>query len=633
MADQLTSGRGTSRFVVDTPSAKLIDAQGRMSEFQQKGAMRQNLLERAASLLPDYKTLSDTLLEYNLHTADAKAVRNQLDSVTSAFMDAYSRDPFFTFTAEGRNAARRMQKIVTNPDLLKAQDLKKQNDKELDKALEEGVLDKILVNSQGIGVIRNGRKMYVAKPKEDDHILTVNDEYQYLNDVLGAAGGKYVVPMRSFDKAMASVRNAFSQIGDTEWKQENIDPNSLLSSIQSGKSNKQQVDRAVDLLINKGGLSMEDWNTLKSEYLSGVASGQTPGSFDEESAKQAVVQMVLTAGQAKTSTSDSQTFNENPFIGAKAKANELEKGATLSGIERGFYGMNGTRPRAMVTAGGIISAQDARKVGADLFQTSTVEAYREDLGVKFKSHKLKDLPLTANATEAIYAMAVSDGKAAKAGEFVKLPADVYRHGVLADGTTGEEDAPAFVSEYVGPDGKIVPYQVAQDILSILEKQDRKIPQEYRKYISMDEKGQPGLKVGQFMDGVVYVPKQKELWGSSLDTQAATTLLEEHGYTPAHNSEDVKYINEHSGTSTNILENSEWITPDGYYKVRVKLPMNSYFEIRGAGGENVYTQLEDAHFDTGNFQNQSLQINPSLLDDNAFLPNLKTQGMTKFSQLK
>jgi hypothetical protein len=636
MAEPLISGRGTSRFVVDTPSRALIKAEGLMQQSADRGAMRQNLLQQAASLLPDYQTLSDTLLEYDLPFADAQRVRGQLDGMTSAYMDAYGRDPFYAFTQEGRSMAKRMQKLVTQPELKMAQDLKKQNDKELDKALQEGVLDKVLVNAEGIAVLRNGRKQYVQKPLETDQILTVHDEYRYLNEVQGSAGGKYVVPMRSFDKAMQSVRNAFDKIGDTQWKQENIDPNGLLSSITSGKSNEKQISQAVDMLINKGGLSNEDWNTLKSEYLSSVASGQLQGEFTDSAAKRSVIEMVLSNAKKNVSTDAATTYDENPFIKAKKNAIDIEKGATLSGIERGFYGMNGTRPRAQVTPQGVVAANNARKIGAELFQTSTQEVYIDELGNRFKSHKIKDIPLTADAQETIYALAVKDGKTAKSGEFMRLPADIYRHGVIADGTTGEEDAPAFTSEYVGPDGKLIPYNVAQKILTIIERGDSKIPQEYRKYVTPDETGKPTLNVAQFMDAAVYVPKQRSVFGSSVDTSASTTMLEEHGYEMGYDKNSQDYINQHSGNATPIIKHTSDFglnLEDGYYKVRVKIPVSSYFQIRGAGGEKVYTQLEDAHFDTGNFQKQGVPINPALLDDNAFLPNLKTNGLPKFSQFK
>lgn len=637
MAINLTSGRGASRFVVDTPSRGLIEAEGLMQQGADRAGVRQGLLQQAASLLPDYESLSDSLLEYDLPYADTAQVRNQLDGMTSSYMEAYSRDPFYAFTQEGRSLTRRMQKLVTDPGLKFAQDIKKQNDKELDKAQQEGVLDKVLVGSDGIAVIRDGRKMYTQRPKDTDQILTVGDDYRYLNEVVGSAGGKYNVPMRGFDKAMQSVRSAFDKIGDTEWKQQNIDPNALLSSITSGKSNERQIEQAVDLLVNKGGLSVEDWNTLKSEYLSSVASGEIQGEFTDQAARAAVIEMVMSNARKSVSTSNATTYDENPFIKATA-TKESNKTATMSGIERGFYGLNGTRPAVQVTSGGATIAQNARKIGAELFQTSTNEVYMEDLGTKFKSHKIKDIPLTADSQESIYALAIKDGTKAKAGSFIKLSPDVYRHGVIADGSTGEEDAPAFTSEYVGPDGKLVPYDQARRILSILERGDSKIPQDLRKYITVNQQGQPTLNVAQFMDAAVYVPKQRAIMGmgTDFDTSNAASILDEYGYEMAYDKTSQDYINRHSGQATSVIKHTSTLglnLEDGYYKVRVKIPVSSYFQVRGAGGEKVYTQMEDAHLDTGNFQQQGVPINPSLLDDNAFLPNLKTTGLPKFSQFK
>lgn len=623
----LVSGRGASRFVVTTPSRRVI-------ESEVVGGARQNLLQQAASLLPDHQALTDTLLEYDLPMADRQAAQGRLDQMTQSYLQNYGADPFYAFTQEGRRTARRMQQVVHDPNLKFAQDLKKQNDKELDKAQQEGVLDKILVSSNGIGVIRDGKKMFVQTPQEGDSVLTVNDEYRHLNEVLGYKGGKYVVPLRSFDKAMQSVRTAFSSIGSNEWKKENIDPDSLLSSMTSGKSNQRQVDQAADLLINKGGLSNEDWNTLKSEYLSSVGSGQVSGEFSDKAAKKAVVEMVLTQARAQTATSSGVTYDENPFLKAKQKG--LDKAPTISGLERGFYGLNGVRPRLEVTPNGTIAMTNtARKVGAELFQTSTNEVYREDLGQKVASHRLKDLPLLADSQEVIYANAIKDGKKAKNGEFLRLPADAYREAIIADGSTGEEDTPAFVTMPVGPDGNPLPYDVASRLVSAVAA-GAKIPQEYRKYVSYDEQGQPSIAQGQFVDAVAYIPKQRSIWGSEINANASSEMLEDHGYQMGYQKPDQDYINTHSGRNTDIIRNTSdfgFNLEDGYYKVRIKTPVPSYFKIRGAGGEKVHTQLEDTHIDTGDFNKQSVPINPSLLDDNAFLPNLKTQGTKKFSQLK
>jgi hypothetical protein len=625
MAPPLISGRGTSRFIVDTPNKRTI-------QNEIMGQTKNSLLQQAASLLPDYQTLSDSLLEYDLPTADRMRVQQQLDQMTSVYMEAYSRDPFYAFEDNARRMTRRMQALVRDPQLKQAELIKKQNDKEYERGATEGLLNKVMVNNQGIAVLRNGVRTYTRTPKQTDQILTAEDEYNYLNQVVGSAGGQYRIGMRSVDDAMRSVRAAFENVGDTEWKKQNIDPTQLLSSIQSGSTNEQQLQTAIDLLINKGGLSNEDWNTLNSEYLSSVASGQIDGEFTTDAARRRTAEMIFSTASSRKSTSSGVTYEENPFLKASKTKSDIEKDATISSIERGLYGLNGTRPSVQVAPNGITTVGEINKIGAELFQTSTQSALDEESGVKLNSHKIKDLPLLANAADRMFVMAIGGSKA---GDLVTLPADAYRHGVIADGSNGPDEEPAFDTQaWVGPDGNPVPPKAAAEILDILTKQNRKIPQEYRKYISADKEGKPTLQQGVVADVVMYVPKQESLWGTDFDTSQTSKLLDEQGYKMEYNSEDKRYINAHSGTREKVLKDGGIINMnDGYYKVRVKIPMKSYSQIRGGGGEKVYVNLDAAHLETSDFNKRGVEVNPDLLDDNAFIPNLRTQGLPKLSTYK
>jgi len=153
---------------------------------QRSMANEQNMMAKAARLVPDTQTFLKTILDRDIHSGSAEASATAMQNIAGDYLTNYAKDPFYAFTQRGRGQASQMQGIVNNPMFKQMEEAKKQNDAELKRVQDEGLLNEMVIDDYGrIAVMGRDRKRifkYASQiDKENDYALNVTDDYSHID--------------------------------------------------------------------------------------------------------------------------------------------------------------------------------------------------------------------------------------------------------------------------------------------------------------------------------------------------------------------------------------------------------------------------------------------------------------------
>lgn len=264
----LVSGAGSSRWVPTVAGPKVIGHEVRKGKEQQ-------LLQEAATMMPDSAALTKALMDHDIPYADLAPVQGQLQSLMNSYLEDYHTNPFNAFSKQSKDKVKMMQYIVNDPKLKQLAQENKMFKKHTEKVIDsENLGNNYNVKNGQIAVWRPNeegayRRLWIDPESLDleggDKVLTIADEVDQINNSMGLTGlgdEKYTVDMSSLDKLNEKLHGFFRSPGHTTFDQ--FDE----GSGERIKSNQQQLDAALNAVTNGAGLSQADWNTLMSDYYS-----------------------------------------------------------------------------------------------------------------------------------------------------------------------------------------------------------------------------------------------------------------------------------------------------------------------------------------------------------------------------
>lgn len=293
--NMFVSGAGASRWVPTVASPKLIQ-----HEVRKQG--KQQLLEEAASLLPDSDGMTKALLDFkNMHAADYEKTYGELRGIMSEYLSKYNENPYYAFTKEAKDQNRMMQWIVNNPQV-KAADKMAENDKALrDKAMKENNLGAYHVVNGQLNIGPDGRP------------VTVGEWYDLVSNRVGNLGREtsaFQYDMMDSKEVASKIQSVFSNLGINQSE----DLQGILSNKKS--SNYMQVRNAVNAA--KELLTSADRNTLMSNYYSKFYDPRNPDSADPRKAEASIDYII--ADFAGKSIINKDDYGTNPYQKAMSES-------------------------------------------------------------------------------------------------------------------------------------------------------------------------------------------------------------------------------------------------------------------------------------------------------------------------
>lgn len=551
-------------------------------QYEIKEGHKQQLLQEAASLLPDYAKLSDELLKNKLHHVDSTRVKNKLDSYTQAYMDKYSQNPFFSFSREGRNLAKEMQGVVKDPMLTALTQQYEKDVQRWDQADKDGVSTEYDVNEQGIRVLNTATGRVERKFNLDsktDRPLTIDESYHYINNVVGGASGGFNYEMSSAKDLDSTIEKAFSNIGNDHTERDILAEGKKI--VEGG--NVRQVDTRIKWLLNQG-LSQGNLNRIYAEYT------KKAGKFDINEAKKYALHYVNNYAESKKDHVSNISYIDDIKKEAAGYGGVSDKQIPLNTYYNSvMLASDGQKELHLKSPGGSISVGVGNIITNDVFKNAP-KSYTKD-GVEYKSHRVTDLDIFRSILPQgmfIQAEASNEEKNIRAGEFTQAPQAAYKNMTIS-----QLEAPSnqiMVKDNrgrpAGPDdllrlSKI--FGVTSDQLSNKEfKPTSKtpVPENLKKYFSINSNGVPELQRSYFIHGVGITPKRRGgiLGFVTNDDKEASDYFTSLGRNSIDDDGTRQEYNEYSGKKDELSTSG---LNDQNYRVDVFIPMNNSEILMGA----------------------------------------------------
>lgn len=307
MPESFVSQPGASRWIVTSPNPRRLD-------FDMQQGKRLQLLQEAASMVPDEKELTSTLLNRKLSPYETTLYSNYLNNELSNYLTEYRKNPFYAFQREGINQARNMRRIVTDPRLKELENSFEKSEKEFEAARTKELLSNVEVNDGRVKVIKDGQVQWIRPDDFDPSVhkkaLSIGESYEsrinnegFINDPT-----PFTVNMQKLSETMKNVRDHFTNLGHTEQENFMKDLGAEGSELKTSfKNNYAQIEAAKRSLMSKGGLSQADWNTLLSEvYTKTLGRGI---KISETEANREVLGMIQNIALGRTDSSVGMDVN------------------------------------------------------------------------------------------------------------------------------------------------------------------------------------------------------------------------------------------------------------------------------------------------------------------------------------
>jgi hypothetical protein len=258
------SGAGVSKWVPTVANPGFIQHANRKQKEQQ-------LLQEAASLLPDGAALTKTLLDHDIPYADLAPIQGQLQMLMNSYLEDYQKSPFSAFSRDAKEKVKMMQHLVNDPKLKQVAQENALFKKHTEKILNEDDLgNNVNVKDGKIAIWRPGKSGYSRvwiepdQIRDGDQVMRITDEIDAINNVFGLSrlGEKYSVDMTPHKELEDKILKYFSSTGHTTFDSMGE------AGTERSKSNAAQLDSAMKIITEGAGLTQADWNTLMSIYYS-----------------------------------------------------------------------------------------------------------------------------------------------------------------------------------------------------------------------------------------------------------------------------------------------------------------------------------------------------------------------------
>lgn len=540
-----------SRWGFASPSKGLVN-------YEVREGHKQQLLQEAASLLPDYAKLTDTLLKNEMHYADNVRAKNVLDSYTQAYMENYQKNPYYSFSREGRNLSKSMQAVVQNPALQSLAQQYKIDQGRLDQADKDGVTQQYDVNENGIKVqTSDGQVKRKFRVEDGDTPLTIGDSYQYVHNITGGSGGGFKYDMSNGTDVNNNIEKAFSGIGDDKVARDILEEGKRI--VQQG--NNRQVNSRIQWLLAQG-ISQSDLNYIYADY------AKKTGRFDINEAKKYAVHYINDyASGVRDSTSDISYIDD------------IRKGKSPGGSEKevqlptsyssAILGSEGKRSITLATPQGNVLVGEGNILTNDIFKEAP-KSYTED-GVENKSHKITDLDVfrKAIANGAFVPAAISNkDQGINAGDMTQAPKSVFKNMVIS-----ESEAPSLQVMIKDNKGNPASAGDVQRINGVIQSK-KVIPQDLQKYFTVID-GQPQLNRGYFLHGQALSPRKRStlIGSTSAEDKEASDYFSNLGHNSIDDDLTRQEYNQYNG-SKDKLGSTMVGFDDQVYKVDVFIPVTN-----------------------------------------------------------
>lgn len=568
-------GQPRSRFSTTAPLPSAVAGQIEQAAFS-------SMVDEAKSRIPDAQTFLKAVMDQDMHTGALEHFTGAVNENVSRYLDEYQKDPFFSFSKQGRNTIKSLQQIVNSPAIRTAVDAKKHNMQQLDQVEKNKMLDAVVIDQgrvRGINMQTGEVDWFrLGEMPEGYQPLNVVEDFQYLD---------YKEPTRrvnynytSLEDIEARIRANLSGTGYDEFKTEydkvvSVDgQKGMIGVQQGGRSNLKQLEAMKGLTYNM--LSEADRNTLYNQYIKSNPSALRDPNF-EQNAEKWILDRVAEVAEGRRINSSSIAYGESATAkatGGSGSEKERPIGKAQL-VESGSF--TGGRPLVVAQQVGQYTSYGTTQkvIPTDLLLTGAKEVMiGGDKNNKKTSMAIEDLPVLDIAFDRNKPFVISlKGDDQEKGQFHQMQSSIGK------GTMIDPNRPhGIVRLDVDAMGNPVPLRIVQSVDEKAKRNAR--PDEYTheeiRYMNYDpEAGNYFFNSAEF--GVFNVASQyrRGPLSSSENPQLEKELTENLGYKPNDQYGDL--IRENTGYSMD----KNWVASDKGIGYSVFLPYRGVSALNAA----------------------------------------------------
>lgn len=342
-SSQIQARRSQNPWVTGLPTGRFIE-----SELVE--SKRNELLERAYNLLPDYELLSGEIQKKDLSPADKMNFNALLNNVVANYSSKFEENPYWVFSREGRAMTQQLQSIVRNPVFEILESLNKSSEQAFSLAKDDDNLGEIVIDNNGVLVYdfdkKRLRKVQPDKVSANMQPMTYQDAAAYLRThgfykEDGSVEEPLTYAMSKYKDVISDITSLFSDLGSTQVeyvsKLKYDDAVKQLKDLHTGlkkvSTNSKQIQKVLENILVRGlGLPDSHLNTLYARELrkqmsENMRDGQMK-PFDMQKAHKNIVDTIINIAEGKYKYSED--FSEISALSPNA-------GDSKATAEVGFY--------------------------------------------------------------------------------------------------------------------------------------------------------------------------------------------------------------------------------------------------------------------------------------------------------
>lgn len=240
---------------------------------QIRSQTKAQLLQEAASLVPDASKLSEELIKHKISGGDKAFFVGRLNQMLNDYLQEYNSNPFFAFSKKGKDLAKEMQRHVNHPILTQLEVENEHNEALRKRAIEKGIDSQVNVVNGKISVLNH--KTGEFYDKESD-VIDANDEVLTPESITSQFGkrGFYNVknpyqPAKAPQVTMASRKEVQEFINSVMEGMGSTTTESLTSELEGvlgrrTKMNADQLEKKMLSILSPAGMPSNYWDTLLS---------------------------------------------------------------------------------------------------------------------------------------------------------------------------------------------------------------------------------------------------------------------------------------------------------------------------------------------------------------------------------
>ena len=527
-------------------------------QMAERGARnRANILSQAQARVPDAQTFAKTILDKDLHGVESNKFVSAINNLATDYLTKYEKNPFYAFSREGKETAKKMQSIVTNPALQRMENVKKQNDEEYKRVASKGLQSNLMITDGGGLAILNAetKQREIINPEDFDRdihqALTIADDYSYL-DLYEGSDRTASYDIDTLENITANIRSAVSGLGIDKWKKEydriktthagqSLGEGVGVTDVIEGESNQAQIQNVLDFLTT-GGMSQKAMKTLLSQYyrsnpdelgLEG-SSQRAAGWITDQVNRVAKGQRISTA---RTTTKAATGLGTSDGAGGTAKVLPWDK------VNAGAFG---TRPEVQEV--GDITKGGARRTGVRkniplVWSRDTNNDFKDsDTGATVANLTFENLTFTQAADLNNIQMGIdadNEGLKLAEGDYTRIPMEALQGSIMKY----DLQPAGLVQHPIDIDGNIINPITERDILTQARMRTLS-PADEKRYRIIDADTNPRFTQQQFISTIMIIPRRRGLFDTNIGNEEYLKQFKDSGYKSSEKYTDM--YNKHSG---------------------------------------------------------------------------------------